>query len=122
MENELLPAKAAANLNTKLLAVIVEALDKLDYRPEAEIAIILQELAVTEDAPLLRDRFTKASLIDFFRTDVQVLSFSLLYLHTKACARAHFGLKTWRTLRPVHGCCGIIARARAERDRFLCGL
>lgn len=59
VEHELLPAKPTSSPNIKLLAVIVEAMDKLGYRPESEIALIFQELSVHEEGSLLKDRLCK---------------------------------------------------------------
>jgi hypothetical protein len=43
----------------KMLSIVVEAMEKLGYRPEAEIAFIFQKLAATEDTSLLKDRLSK---------------------------------------------------------------
>lgn len=59
MEHELLPAKTAPVANMKMLSIVVEAMEKLGYRPEAEIAFIFQKLAATEDTSLLKDRLSK---------------------------------------------------------------
>lgn len=47
------------NLNTKILILAVEALQKLEYQPETIIAVIFQELALNEEAGTLKDRFCK---------------------------------------------------------------
>ncbi len=59
VEHELLPAKTAPIANMKMLSIVVEAMEKLGYRPEAEIAFIFQKLAATEDTSLLKDRLSK---------------------------------------------------------------
>jgi hypothetical protein len=46
----------------KMLFVVVEAMEKLGYRPETEIAFIFQQLAVVEDTSLLKDRLNKVQV------------------------------------------------------------
>jgi hypothetical protein len=59
VEHELLPAKPGSSPNMKMLALVVEAMEKLGYRPETEIAFIFQELAVSDEASVLKDRLSK---------------------------------------------------------------